>query len=181
MLDKISRPLSVEVPTADTLDAYLDEIVPKIRRWSEDLWEQKNYLSKPWLEVRDDVTFHHSVLHFFNEDDEYLQSVDGNVGSGSWRYLEKANKFLISEGRSDGELYDLAFLDDQFFILMKHGNQKRMGKRKYFVMVHEPVAKRLEWREAMDMLFNKYRNSSSFYITIAIIVLLIIAIFVVLS
>ncbi|MCI5080994.1 MAG: hypothetical protein MRY78_04850, partial [Saprospiraceae bacterium] len=62
------------------------------------------------------------------------------------------------------------------FILKKHGEQKRFGKRKYFVMVYEPIGSRLEWRDAMELLFNKYRNNNNWLAIIMVIVLLLIAI-----
>ena len=91
--------------------------------------------------------------------------------------MDGYNKFLIGEGNRDGELFDLSFLDGQFFILSKHGDQERMGQRKYFVMVVENVGKGLEAREVMERLFNKYRNNSGLFITIMLIILVIIAIF----
>ena len=159
------------------MDRYLDAIIPDVRPWGEDLYEEHFYIGKPWLEIRDDENFHTSVLHFFNEGGEYLKSVDGDISSGSWRYMDGSNKFLIGEGGRDGELYDLAFLDNQFFILNKHGDQERMGQRKYFVMVVEKVGKRLEWRDAMELLFTKYRNNNSFFMIIVAIILVIMAIF----
>ena len=53
--------------------------------------------------------------------------------------------------------------------------------RKYFVLVKESVARKVEWREALELLFNKYKNNNSFYITVAVIILLIVAIFMALS
>ena len=176
-LDKITTSLSAEFPVADSMDRFLDVIIPKIRPWGEDLYEEHFYVGKAWLEIRDDETFHTSVLHFFNEGGEYLKSVDGDITSGSWRYMDGSNKFLIGEGNRDGELFDLSFLDGQFFILSKHGDQERMGQRKYFVMVVENVGKGLEAREVMERLFNKYRNNSGLFITIMLIILVIIAIF----
>ena len=79
------------------------------------------------------------------------------------------------------ELFDLAFMDGQFFILDKHGDQRKLGQRKYFVMVWEPAGKHLEWRDVVELLFNKYRSNNSYYVTLAVIVLLIIAIIVIYS
>jgi hypothetical protein len=179
-LDKVSRSLSSEMPEGENMDQYLDIILKAVRGLGEDLREQKFYLNKPWLEVRDDEAFHDAILHFFNEDNEYLRSVNGDVASGSWRYLDSSNKLLVSLG-DDHELYDLAFLDPEFFILTKHGDQQRFKKAKYFVMLFEPVGRRLEWRDAMEKLFNKYRNSNTFYITLALIVLFIIILVALLS
>lgn len=180
LLDKFSRTFSVELPYADTLDDYLDQVIPIVRPWGEDLWEDHFYVDKPWLEFRDDIHFHKAVLHFFNEGGEYLRSVDGNVSSGGWRYLEGANKILIEHG-GGAELFDLAFMDGQFFILDKHGDQRKLGQRKYFVMVWEPAGKHLEWRDVVELLFNKYRSNNNYYVTLAVIVVLIIAVIVIYS
>ena len=179
-LDKLTDSFGVELPIAQSMDDYLDEIIGAVRPWGEDLREEQFYLEKAWLELRDDENFHDTILHFFNDGGEYLKSVDGDVSGGSWRFLHSANKFLLSHGK-DEELYDLAFLDGQFFILRKHGNQVRMGQRKYFVMVTERSGKSLEWRDAMELLFNKYRNNNNFYLTIIAIICVIIAIILVLS
>lgn len=167
LLDRLGQSFKVEMPKADTLDGYLDKLLPIVRSWSEDLWEEKFYLQRPWMEKKDDDRFHKTVLHFFNPDGEYLKSTDGDISAGSWRYLRGGNKFLIADEGSDGELYDLAFLDGQFFILKKHGDQGRLGNRKYFVLVTESLG-RYEWRDLMEMLFRKSQSNVSFYILIAI-------------
>lgn len=172
--------MSVEMPHNETMDDYLDEILRVARPLSEDLREIRFYINKPWLEFRDDEHFHDAVLHYFNDEGEYLHSVNGDVSQGSWRYLEPSNKMLITLG-NDSELYDLAFLDTEFFILSKHGDQQRLKKAKYTVMLFEPVGRRLEWRDAMEKLFDKYRNNNTFYLILALVVLLIIAVAVMLS
>lgn len=180
LIDRVARTLSVELPYAESMDGYLEQILPLVRPLGEDLFEEEFYVNRPWLEMRDDVHFHQAVLHFFNEEGEYLRSVDGDVTGGSWRYMAGANKLMIQHGKT-AELYDLAFLDGQFFVLKKHGDQERQGRRKYTFFIFEPLGKRLEWRDAMILLYRKSQSNNSFYMTIAAIVLAIIAIFFVLS
>ena len=180
-LDKISQAISDEMPYAETMDSYLDQIIPKVRQYGEDLREYKFYLGKPWLEFRDDVNFHHVILHFFNEGGEYLISKDGDVSTGSWRHLPESNKFLINGRGGSPELFDLAFLDGEYFILQKHGEQWQKGRRKYFMMMNERVGKKLEWRDAIIKLYRKTQDFNQFYMILAIIILLIIAIVIVLS
>ena len=160
---------------------YLDMLLPAVRKWGEDLREEEFYVGQAWLEIRDDETFNAAVLHFFNDGGEYLKSVNGNFSVGSWRYLEDSNKMLLSERGAGGELYDLAFMDGQFFILTKHGDPHKKNRNKYFVMVAENRGKGLEWRDVIDLIYDKYRNTSSYYFTIALIILVIIAIIMVLS
>ena len=139
LLDTVGQAFRAELPEFSSMDEYLDFLIPKVRPWGEDLREEKHYVNRAWLEFQDDDQFHDIVLHFFNEEGEYLRSENGDVSTGHWRYLESANKFLIDHG--DTELYDLAYMDKNFFILKKHGEQERFGKAKYFVLAHEPLAK----------------------------------------
>ncbi|MBK7335270.1 MAG: hypothetical protein IPJ00_03540 [Saprospirales bacterium] len=176
-LETILRSLNVELPLRDNLDDYIDIIVPEIRKWGEDLSEMNYYSSKggkPWPEVRDEDNFHNTIVHFFNEGGEYLRSTDGNVIKGQWRLLEGTNKMIIDLGGGLSELYELAYLDSYFFILKKHGDQKRA--RKYFAMGFEPYIKGLEWRDYVEELFNTYRRKHRTYqlITGAVVILIII-------
>ncbi|MCB0650363.1 MAG: hypothetical protein KDC85_03740 [Saprospiraceae bacterium] len=178
IVDNIADAFNSDLPPADTMDEYLDKIIPQIRHHSEDLREEKFYVEKHWIEFRDDDDFHEITMHIFNPEGEYLRSIDGDYHAGEWRYL--SNKLIFGFKESEGEIYELAFLDGDFFILKKHGNPKAM-ERRYFVLVKEAVARKVEWRQALELLFNKYKNNNSFYITVAVIILLIIAIIFALS
>ncbi|HFA49322.1 MAG TPA: hypothetical protein ENJ95_09925 [Bacteroidetes bacterium] len=188
-LQNIEQTFEVNLPQQDSLDDYLDEVLPTIRQWSEDLREMKFFVmdgGKPWLEIRDDPGFMEQVLHFFNEGGEYLQSVDGNVSRGKWRLLDQTNKIIIEQGGGGGgrgggsaaksELYELAFLNAGFFILKKHGDQGRKKKRKYLFMGYEPVVKGLKWLDCVELLFNEYRNQwGSFQWAVVAAVVLVLA------
>ena len=62
-IDSLFRSFSVELPAFQRMDQYLDFILPKVRPWSEDLYEQQYYLNTRWLEIRDDNQFHEAILH----------------------------------------------------------------------------------------------------------------------
>lgn len=165
LLDKVNKNMELELPEFERMDDFLDFILSKIYKWSEDLYEEEFYVAQRWLEVREDNNFHESVLHIFNPNGEYLISIDGNIQKGAWRFLAENNTF-ITEILGKNELYDLAFLNEEFFILMKHGDQHRKGQRKYFLMGKENAVSGLTWREIMDILFNIYRGNSNFLLVI---------------
>ena len=171
LLDKIAKPFNVEMPERETLESALDNILPTIRRHSEDIREEEFFLNRHWIELRDDETFHDVVLHVFREGGDYMTSTDGQMDCGEWQPL--ANKMIVGGSSCSGTLYTLAFLDEDFFILRRHGNVRKF-RSKYLFLVNEPIARRMEWNEAVEYLYDKYRNSSSFFITVAVIVLLII-------
>ncbi len=171
-VERFRRMFNVELPQSDSMDDYLDFILTKIRPVSEDLYEDEYWLNHRWLEIRDDVKFHESVLHIFTGENEYLISVDGNISKGVWRTLESPNTMILEHG-SGNELYDLAFLNEQFFVLKKHGDQERKGQAKYFVMGREHVVRGLEWRDCMELMFNVYRNNSRWTWAVGLIMVLI--------
>ncbi|MCW5923368.1 MAG: hypothetical protein KIS77_13570 [Saprospiraceae bacterium] len=160
----ISHAISPDLPKdLGDMDAHLDFILSKVTPYSEDLREEKFWLSKRWKEVRDDEGFHEAILHIFNNGGEYLLSLDGNVAKGSWKRLNQDNT-LILELSGKSELFDMEFLNSDFLILSKHGDQSRKGLRKYFCLVHEPASRArgrdLDWRNVMEKFYNIWRDNS---------------------
>lgn len=152
------------------MDSYLSFIIPKVKPWSEDLREESYWHHTRWREVSDNEAFHEAVLHIFMPKGEYLKSIDGNIVKGSWRILDNSNTFIWNKGSGE-ELYDLAFLNGDFFVLCKHGEHRQ----RYFMMGREAVVSHLEWRDTLEKLFNLYRNNSlyllSTFFLIALVVL----------
>ncbi len=160
----ISRALSPELPPdLGNMDDHLDFIIPKVIPYGEDLREEIYWLTVRWKEVRDDETFHEAVLHIFNPGGEYLLSVDGNVMKGAWRQVGSSNSMLLEIGGRT-ELFDLRFMNEDFLILTKHGDQGRKNQRRYFCLVREPASKGsigdMDWRNLMEKLFNIWRENS---------------------
>lgn len=173
----IFKALDPELPKdLATMDQHLDFIIPKVIKNGQDLREEKFWMGKRWKEMREDEGFHEAILHIYNPGGEYLLSLDGNVIKGSWKKLENYNTLLLEiSGKS--ELFDLRFLNDDFMVLSKHGDQARKGQRKYFCLMHEPATKAkgkdLDWRNAMEKMFNIVRTDSvdlSYWIIFLIIV-----------
>jgi hypothetical protein len=160
----IGRVISPELPRdLGTFDQHLDFILPKIVQYSEDIREGEHWLGKRWREVRDDEGFHEVLLHIFNPGGEYLISIDGNLMKGSWKPLQQDNSLIIEIG-GRSELFDLQFLNGDFFVLAKHGDQARKGQRRYFLLAYEPITYGkhgdLDWRNLMERLFNIWRENS---------------------
>lgn len=180
MLDRFTRQFELELPYRESLDDYLDEALPLVRPWGEDLYEKDYYVGRPWLEIRDEDNFHQTVLYYFNEGGELIISVDGNVSKGSWRLLDESHNKIVID-RKGAELFELAFLSDTFFVLQKHGDQQRYGRNKYFVLGYEPAVSGLEWRDFVEFLFNTYRSNNNSYLLIAGFILLVAAVIVIFS
>ncbi len=183
LLDDLARAFSDELPEHignDSLDAHVDYILPHVRAYGEDLREPEFWLGKRWKEIRDNADFHESVLHIFNQPNEYLLAVDGNIMRGSWRLLTDYNTLILEIG-GRSELFDLVFLNPDFMILRKHGDQARKGQRKYFVLVNEYASHGVDWRNLMELLYNVYRSDSGRYSTWLILILIVVAVVLALS
>lgn len=143
------------------MDDFLDDMIPQIRHWSEDLNEREYYTGDfPWREIRDEDGFDESILYFFKEEDEFLYSINGNVQTGQWRPLQ-SNKMVIEKSmiqHVDSELYNLLYMNEEFLIMDKPGDQRSLGKSKYLVLVREKSIKETDWRGAMNRLTEKHKK-----------------------
>jgi hypothetical protein len=175
----ISKSFSPDLPAElGSMDQHLDFILSKVVSNSEDLGEEKFWIGKRWREVRDDDSFHEAILHIFNTGGEYLLSFDGNIVKGTWRRLGNYNTLILDVG-GRSELFDLRFMNSAYFVLSKHGDQARKGQRKYFFLVHEPIARNVDWRNLMERMFNMWREDNvnvgawiAFIVIIAVILYL---------
>ena len=188
-LQDIDKTFERNLPARQNLNEYLfQEVIPQIRHLSEDLREEKFYVvegGKPWLEISDNPNAQETVLHFFNNNGEYLKSVDGNVSRGRWRLLDQTNKMILEQGGggkgdpNKNELYELAFLNPKFFILKKHGGNPKSPK--FLFLGYEGTVKGLKWLDCVELLYNEYRNEWSTFNTIVLAAVVIIVLWFFLS
>ena len=142
--------LDIQITTTITTDQE------KIKKFSDPKWPQLENALSLWVD---------NALNT-------KQDIDGNILKGAFRFLAESNTF-ISDFLGKTELYDLAFLNDDYFVLSKHGDQARKGQRRYFVMGREGVVSGLTWHEVLDQMFNIYRSSSRFifFLVIAVVII----------
>lgn len=164
------------------MDAYIDFLLKHIKPYSGNFSEPSLFVNKRWQEFRDDEDFHESVLFIFQDDGEgtLLQSIDGNIGHGSWQVLDKKKTMIIESAgkKQKSELFDLAFLNKEFFVLKKHGNQKRIDKKKYLVFALEGANSKLDWVDLMEKMYELYsKNWLYSFLVVAFLFLLAIMIF----
>ncbi len=160
--------LKKQLPTFSNLDAYVDYVLKYIKPLSGALGDTKLFTNKRFKEFNDSEDFNEDILYIFKDDGTLLISVDGNVSEGHWESIDNKKSLLIKTGGKAPkmELYDLAFLSDEFMILKKHGNQKRIGKKKYLLLGLEGPNSKLEWYEVMEKIFDLYQKNWVFSLLI---------------
>jgi len=140
-------------------DVQLDLILEQISDWSEEIeeFEENEYFKTRWIQVLEE-DIDDTILHlFFKENNEYLYSLDGDIlFRGEWKILNENNSLiidrLVNNQVTKSELFDLAYLSEDFFILKKHGDQRKKGKAKYLFLGREDLVENLEHDEILMLL-----------------------------
>jgi len=175
----IAKVLNLKLEHSDTLDGYLDQVLPKIEYSSDSLYDTDGYTNIRWIDVNDSGKpqvilriFEHKISE--TEDttatlqaSKYTHSVNGNVSYGQWTLLK--GKALVLEHDISKELYDLCFLNDHFMVLKKHGFRPNSNMSKYIFLGREELTDNLTWKQAADELYNVYRYNLSSIVLVAIL------------
>ncbi len=175
---KILNSLNDNLPKFNSLDEGIDFLMKYLYRFNENLSEERFYVNKRWLEVRDDINFQESILHVFEEDGKYLRILEGDISSGKWEYSHGG---LILDFKGYQELYESTFLNEKFFILQKHGDHSSKGDRsKYLFIAEESIAKKLDWSELLVVMYDIHKSNTQ-YMLIVLFIITIISFIIVLS
>ena len=170
-LNYVQEIYELEMPEINSLEEGVDKIHPLVKGYSEEGFASGKFLEVRWAEIHDTDNVHEAVFHLFREGGEYMVVVDGNISKGTWKTIGKS---LNLEYGGKNELFEFLYLDDEFFIMQKHGNQARKGMKKYVIYGVEGKSAALDWRNYMQKWYDLYRNSTSLQRNILIVVIIII-------
>ena len=188
-IEFLFRPLRSELPDYEKLDDYVDHIIPKIAPYSEDLYEEEYYTEKLWREVIDKDSELRAIVHILKQKSEqdlfnasggadYMVSIDGDITKGNWTRPDGQGSSIITlKIGNKYELYERIFINEDFFILKKHGDKWQKSGRKYLVLAKESRIKGLEWREVVELLYDVYRYRLQFILTVLIFAIIVFIIF----
>lgn len=189
-IEFLFRPLRSELPDYSKLDDYVDYIIPKVAPYSEDLYEEEYYTEKLWREVSDKDSNLSVIVHILKKKDEehdlfnaangadYMVSIDGDITKGNWTRPDGQGSSIITlKIANKYELYEKIFINDDFFILKKHGDKWQKGGRKYLVLGKESHVKGLEWREVVELLYDVYRYRFQFILTVFAVAIILFIVF----
>ncbi len=163
----------------NSMEEGIDTLLPYIWRYSENLHEFEFYVNRRWVEVRGSVEFQESVLHVFKDDSKYLRIIEGDIETGAWEY--DINGFILKY-KGGHELYELAFLNENFFILRKHGDHVAKGnRRKYMFFTNEVLYYRYQWPDLLYLMYNTIYKQNSNYLLVLLGFIILIALMIGLS
>lgn len=189
IIGPIAQILKVELEEVETLDEYIDQILPKINYLTDNFHDTTIYTNQNWLDVNEKYPLVGNTLRIFNFSDsnenvseqlntlphKYTHSFNGNVSYGQWSILR--SKSIVLEHDVSKELYELCFLNTSFMILKKHGLKKTANQSQYLMLIDENIGYGKNWKFCIEQLFNIYKyNLATVILTVGLvfIVLLII-------
>lgn len=172
LLPTIFNATNLELPRFNSLDQGIDHVLGYVGDFSDGLADKALYLDKRWVEVRDDVNFQENVLHVFKDGGTYLRILEGDISAGNWEL--NLDGFVLKFGGKH-ELFELTFLNEEFLILRKHGDQVSKGHRKYFFLTREKTKRGKEWMDLLEHMFGMYKENSN-YMAVVLLILFVAAI-----
>ncbi|MEM9930298.1 MAG: hypothetical protein AAF840_10800, partial [Bacteroidota bacterium] len=161
LLDKIAEPFNLNLPEYESMEVMIDSLLPVVSRFSENslLEEEAPMYTRDWIKMTDEPGRKVYSLHtFIPGSGEVRIANDGKMDALSFKVLTKRRMILGQSVHRDAFLYELAFMDNDFLILKRHGNTNNFDK-KYLFWCREAIGTRLEWNEALEQMADKYRNN----------------------
>ena len=181
LLDKIAEPFNLHLPDYESLEAMIEGILPAVGQYGEVRIEEGGPLyTTNWVKMSDRVGTLQVVMYTFQDagmmgQGEIQVVTDGEVSGRAFKVEEGGKRIIIGQSlMHDSFLYELAFLDNDFLILSRHGNKANLRDRHLF-FCREAIGVRLTWNEALERLVDKYRNSQFPLLAVGLIVAAIIA------
>jgi hypothetical protein len=97
---------------------YLQNLLPRLREFSQSLEKKEMLIDQPWI-LTGDVPNKQQFI--FRRDGQLIQSVNGDVETGTWEYIAAAQSLLI-QSNSIKILLNHAFFDKGVLLLKKDGS-----------------------------------------------------------
>lgn len=210
LLSRFFHLMGTNLPHLETIDQYIEFIIPRIGYASQGIGNEKNFTNIRWLEISaqdEDTT---AILHIFSPELKpdniksekdlsgslYFYCENGNVTRGVWARIADTSTLILKYKTSSQnvyQLFDLVFLNQDFFIIKKqHNPDEPLVGSKYVFLAREPYIKRsdyavpwndakdydyvLPWRDVIELLYNIYRLNSTYLLTIVIMIVVVVII-----
>lgn len=134
---------------AITLKLYLNNLIPRLKEFSNNLDKKEFFIEIPWVVVDDNLN---QQKYIFKRDGELIMSLNGQVTIGKWEYLSSAISLLIDRTQ-DKILLNQNFIDSAVMILKKDGL-----KEDYFMLANEILLPDLNITDYLKKIYYEKNN-----------------------
>jgi hypothetical protein len=125
---------------------YLQNLLPRIRQYSESLDKIELFIDKPWVILDED---NNQQKYIFRRNGELIMSLNGQATTGKWEYISAA-KCLLIDRIKDKILLNQDFVDPAVMVLKMDGR-----KDKPFLMANEQLIPGLNIEKYLLKLYYK--------------------------
>ena len=163
LLDKIAEPFNLNLPEYASMEEMIDNLLPVVGRYSDASLADENaaIYKVDWVKMTDVPGVKVVSLHtFMANSGEVRIANDGKMDAMSFKVLNAKRVIVGQSIHREAYLYELAFMDNDFLILKRHGNEANFQSGKYLFYCREAIGTRLEWHEALEQIADKYRNNN---------------------
>lgn len=127
---------------------YLNQILPRLKQFSDDLNRKEVFVDKSWVLINDDLELQRYI---FKRDGQLIMSKNGNVQVGKWEYLPEANSLLIDR-IIDKILLNQDFIDQAVMFLRKDGDSN------FFILANDSIIIDLDVVSYLKRLYRAKNN-----------------------
>ena len=128
---------------------YLNNLLPRIKQFSEGLDKKEVFVETPWVIVDDNLN---QQKYIFKRNGELIMSLNGQVSMGKWELLSAAKSLLIDRIQ-DKILLNQFFVDPAVMVLSLDGR-----KEEYLILVNEILVPDLDVNGYLKRLYYKKNN-----------------------
>ena len=98
--------------------SYIKSLLPRLKRYSQDLDTTEAFIDKPWVLVDDKENVHE---YFFQREGKLTSSINGRVVEGTWALIGGGERLLIDNGQNEKTLYQHLLTIEGLFALRRSG------------------------------------------------------------
>jgi hypothetical protein len=128
---------------------YLNNLLPRIKQFSESLDKKESFIDTPWVIVDEDLN---QQKYIFKRNGELIMSLNGQVSIGKWEYLSTAKSLLIDRNQ-DKILLNQFFVDPAVMVLSLDGR-----KEDYLILANEILVPDLDVTGYLKRLYYQKNN-----------------------
>lgn len=130
------------------MKTYIENLLPRIKQYSQDLDRKEIFIDIPWITIDDDLN---KFKYIFKRNGELVMSSNGQTKIGKWEYLALAKSLLIDR-IEDKILLNQYFADTAVMALKMDDTEKS------FILANELIIPDFNVSDYLNKLFYRKNN-----------------------
>jgi hypothetical protein len=130
------------------MKTYIDNLLPRIKQYSQDLDRKEIFIDIPWITIDEDLN---KSKYIFKRNGELVMSSNGQVKIGKWEYLSPAKSLLVD--RIEDKILLNQYFADTAVMALKLDNTE-----KSFILANELIIPDFNVSDYLNKLYYRKNN-----------------------